>query len=122
MATRVTARYFAVAISGGFNRTNAYGYGSGSNYQGVLNTALSSCQRYGTMCEHAAICGPWNGLSQARPYVAIARASVYERAFLARGVTGVACGQASPEAAVNYAMTACGLRECRWVFSGRVQW
>jgi hypothetical protein len=110
-AARVQPRYFAVAASGGFNRNNVAQPASGTSYAGVLNEALSRCQRAGGgMCEHIAICGP---LSPSRPWVSVYRSSVYSPSYLDRGATGVACGHASAGSAQNYARTACGLHPCR---------
>lgn len=120
-ATRIPARYFSVAFSGGFNRNDRYGWAYGPSYQGVLNTALSNCQSSaGTLCEHVAICGPSNGLGVARPWVAVYRTSVYERSYLDRGVTGVACGHSSEAAAISYARAACGRPSCQRVISRRI--
>lgn len=120
-AVRAVARYFAAAASGGFNRDDSWGISYGTSYQGVLNTAKSNCERYtNTGCEHVAICGPSNGLSASRPFVAFARSSVYRASYLERGATGVACGYTSASAAANAAVAQCRLLGCVLKWAGRV--
>ena len=110
-ATTVRPRYYAIAVSGGFDRNDAFGSAYGTNLQGVINQAMANCQRGSWSCEIAAWCGAPQ-LSTSRPYVAYARSSVYSRNFLDRGVGGFACGYSSPNAAIAAAVGACSLSRC----------
>jgi hypothetical protein len=110
-AVPVRPRYYAIAVSGGFDRNDYYGSAWGTNFQGVINQAMSTCQRGSQFCEIAAWCTPPQ-LSPSRPYVAYARSSVYSRNFLDRGVGGFACGYSSLNAAISAAVGACSLSGC----------
>ena len=110
-AAAVRPRYYAVAVSAGFDRNDVVRSAYGTNLQGVINQAMSNCQRGSQFCEIAAWCGSPQ-LSPSRPYVAYARSSVFSRNFLDRGVGGFACGYSSPNAAISAAVSACSLSRC----------
>jgi hypothetical protein len=118
---RALGRYFAVAVSAGFNRNDGYGWAVGRNLQGVFNTAVSTCQSYaGTSCGIDAWCGSPQ-LTVSRPFVAWARSSVFNPRFLDRGVSGFACGFTTLAAAQTYALSQCSLSGCGLGVSGAVR-
>jgi hypothetical protein len=104
--------YVVFAVSGGLHRNNANGFKMGTNFQGTINAALAECIRNGGgSCEVNQYCTPPQ-LSPSRPFVAVARSSVFNQRFLDRGVTGWACGKTTMAAAQQLAVSQCAIHGC----------
>ena len=114
--------YCAVAVSGGFNRNDAWAVRCGTYLQGTIDAANITCQEYARgVCDDVFWCGPPD-LVPSTPWLAIARAPVSSPSYVARGVTGISCGHPNEAVARSTALSVCGLRECQVVWSGRVSY
>jgi hypothetical protein len=114
------AWHCAIAVSGGFNRNNAWGASCGTHLQGAINTANANCRPYSSSggCDDVFWCSSPD-LTPSTPWIAFYRTSVFVDSYISRGAHGISCGHPSEAAARAEAASLCRIHNCQFVWAGR---